>query len=41
MGGMPVCLALLAEHERRLTPSMVRATGGDRFPPRALRRVPA
>jgi hypothetical protein len=40
IGGMPAIVALLAEYERRLSPAMLRATGGDRFPPRRLRAVP-
>jgi hypothetical protein len=40
IGGLPATLALLAEYERRLTPSMLRLTGGDRFPSRRLRVVP-
>jgi len=41
IGGMPAALSLLAEYQRRLTPAMLRGTGGDRFPPRPLRRLPA
>ena len=33
IGGMPAALALLAEYRQRITPQMLRATGGDRFPP--------
>lgn len=40
IGGQPAAAALLAEYERRLTPAMLAATGGDRFPPRPLRAVP-
>jgi hypothetical protein len=40
IGGLPAALALLAEYERRITPAMLRATGGDRFPPRPLHLVP-
>jgi hypothetical protein len=40
IGGLPAALALLAEYERRLTPEMLRAVGGDRFPPRPLHPVP-
>jgi hypothetical protein len=42
IGGMPAMLGILADYERRLTPNMLRVTGGDRFPhqlsmlPRAL-----
>lgn len=38
IGGMPAIQALLVEY-RALSPTQVRAAGGDRFPPRALRRV--
>jgi hypothetical protein len=40
IGGWPVILGCLAEYERRLTPQMLRLTGGDRFPRRPLRLVP-
>jgi len=40
IGGMPCMLNLLAEYERRLSPELLRATGGDRFPPRPLLVVP-
>jgi hypothetical protein len=40
IGGMPCILGLLAEYEQRLTPEMIRLTGGDRFPPRQLHVVP-
>ena len=40
IGGMTCILGLLTEYERRLTPEMLRRTGGDRFPPRPLRAVP-
>ncbi len=40
IGGGPCIVALLTEYERRITPAMLAATGGDRFPPRALREVP-
>jgi hypothetical protein len=40
IGGMPAILGLLAEYQQRLTPDMLRATGGDRFPTRRLRAVP-
>ena len=36
IGGMPCILGLLAEYEQRLTPAMLRLTGGDRFPRRPL-----
>jgi hypothetical protein len=39
IGGLPCILSLLTDYERRLTSEMLRATGGDRFPPR-LRAVP-
>ena len=39
IGGLPAALGLLAEYETKLTPDMLRATGGDRFPQR-LRVVP-
>jgi hypothetical protein len=38
IGGGPALLGLLAEYER-LSPGMVRAAGGDRFPPRPLHLV--
>jgi hypothetical protein len=37
IGGMPAIMSLLAEYECR--PAMVRAAGGDRFPPRPLHAV--
>jgi hypothetical protein len=40
IGGMPATLGLLAEYQARLSPAMLRAVGGDRFPRRALRAVP-
>ena len=40
IGGMPAILRLLAEYQQRLTPDMLRATGGHRFPARRLRVVP-
>ncbi len=39
IGGLPAILRLLGEYERRLTPAVLRATGGDRFP-RRLSVVP-
>jgi hypothetical protein len=36
---MPATLRTLAEYERRLSPELLRAAGGDRFPPRALHLV--
>jgi hypothetical protein len=41
IGGLPATLGLLAEYQARLSPATVRAAGGDRFPARVLRRVPA
>lgn len=40
IGGMPACLALLAEYEN-LSTRALRAAGGDRFPGRPLRTVAA
>ena len=40
IGGMPAILGLLAEYERRISPDLLRAAGGDRFPPRPLHQVP-
>lgn len=40
IGGLPASLALLAEYERRLSPGLLAATGGDRFPPPPMRSVP-
>jgi hypothetical protein len=40
IGGLPATLTLLVEYEGRLTPAMLRLTGGDRFPARRLRVVP-
>ncbi len=40
IGGMPAILGRLNEYQRRLNPEMLRATGGDRFPPRSLHSVP-
>ena len=39
IGGMPAISALLTEYAR-LSPGMVRAAGGDRFPARVLHVVP-
>jgi hypothetical protein len=39
IGGLPAILGLLAEYQAKLSPAKLRASGGDRFPPRALRRV--
>jgi hypothetical protein len=38
IGGLPAIQSLLVEYQR-LTPGMVRAAGGDRFPARPLRVV--
>jgi hypothetical protein len=38
-GAMPAILGRLAEYQR-LIPAMIRAAGGDRFPPRPLIAVP-
>lgn len=40
IGGLPCILGLLVEYERRLTPTRLRAVGGDRFSRRSLRVVP-
>jgi hypothetical protein len=40
IGGMPCILGLLCEYQQRLSPQMLRAVGGDRFPIRPLRVVP-
>jgi hypothetical protein len=40
IGGMPAIRGLLAEYERHLSPDMLRAAGGDRFPARQLYLVP-
>jgi len=37
--GMPATLDMLAEYQR-LSPGMMRAAGGDRFPPPGLRALP-
>lgn len=39
IGGMPAILSTLTEYER-VTPTRLRAAGGDRFPPRQLHVVP-
>jgi hypothetical protein len=41
IGGMPASLALLAEYQRRVSPEMLAATGGNRFPPPPVHSVPA
>ena len=38
IGGLPAITAILNEY-RNLSPTLLRATGGDRFPPRAMRKV--
>ncbi len=38
-GSVPGILQRLAEHERNLTPAMIRAAGADRMPPRLMRLV--
>ena len=40
IGGMPCILGLLGEYQQRLSPRLLRAVGGDRFPARPLRVVP-
>jgi hypothetical protein len=40
IGGMPCILDLLGEYQQRLSPQMLRAIGGHRFPLRPLRVVP-
>jgi hypothetical protein len=40
IGGMPAIFTLLLDYEARLSPDMLRATAGDRFPPRPLHLVP-
>ena len=40
IGGTPCILARLTEYERRISPDMLRAVGGDRFPSRLPRMVP-
>ena len=40
IGGLPAALTLLAKYERRVSPEMLRVTGGHRFPHRPLRLVP-
>ena len=41
IGGQPAILRLLAEYQDRLSPELLRASGGDCFPSRRLRTVPA
>jgi hypothetical protein len=40
IGGLSAIFTLLREYEVRLSPQMLRAIGGHRFPPRPLRVVP-
>ena len=40
IGGWPAMMGMLAEYQRRLSPDMLRAVGGDKFPPRPQREVP-
>jgi hypothetical protein len=40
IGSLPCILATLDEYQHRLTPEMLRLSGGDRFPRRPLRVVP-
>jgi hypothetical protein len=40
IGGMPCILGLLGEYQQRLSPQLLRAVGGDRFPARPMRVVP-
>lgn len=40
IGGLPVIMGLLAEHERRLTPATIRVAGGDCLPPHPLGEAP-
>ena len=40
IGGLPAIVGVLNDYQR-LSPALLRAAGGDRFPPRMLRRVPA
>ena len=40
IGGMPAIMGLLREYQERLSPQMLRAIGGYRFPARPLRVVP-
>ena len=41
IGGLPATMRLLAEYQNRLSPDLLRAAGGDRFPRRRPRVVPA
>ena len=38
-GHAPLILALLDQYQKGLTPELLAATGGDRFPPHPLRQV--
>ncbi len=40
IGGTPCIMGKLEQYKRRLSPELLRAVGGDRFPPRPLRVVP-
>ncbi len=40
IGGISAIIELLTEYGRRITPEMLRAIGGDRFPQRAPLVVP-
>jgi len=40
IGGMPATLRLLAEYQNRLDPTLLRAAGGHRMPPRRPCAVP-
>ena len=40
IGGNSAIIELLAEFERRITPDILRAIGGDRFPQQCLNAVP-
>jgi hypothetical protein len=40
IGGLPAIMGLLTEYEQRLSPQMLRAVGGHRFPTRPMRVVP-
>jgi hypothetical protein len=41
IGGMPAIFALLGEYEERLSPRLLRLTGGHKFPPPPLHAVPS
>lgn len=40
IGGLPCIIDLLGKYQDRVTPKMLRVTGGDRLPPRPLLEVP-